>query len=84
MEYKELVEKFLTTQTEIITKLTIIETKIDDYKEVKGRVDTALNKSTQNEKDINEINDKLKWISRAIIGAIISCLVALLFAFIKV
>ena len=82
MEEKFL-EKFITTQTEILTKLTIIETKIDDYKEVKDKCDTAYTKSNQNEKEIERLNNKITWISRCIIGAIIGGIVTLLFKFIK-
>ena len=58
---KDFLEKFIKTQTEIITKLSIIETKIDDYKEVKGKTDTALHKANQNEKDIEELKEKMTW-----------------------
>lgn len=80
---KEFLDKFITTQTEILTKLTVIETKIDDYKEVKEKCDSAYTKSMQNEKDIDEINNKITWISRSVIGAIISGIIAFLFALIK-
>ena len=80
---REFLEKFISTQQEIITKLSVIETKIDDYKEVKDKCDSAYTKSNQNEKDIEELNNKITWISRCIVGAIISCVVALFFTLVK-
>ena len=76
MDYKEF-------QTEVLTRLTAIETKIDDYRTTKEQVNTALNKSIQNEKDIIEIKDKIKWISRTIAAAIISGFIGIAFVLIK-
>ena len=78
---KDFLEKFIKTQTEIITKLSIIETKIDDYKEVKGKTDTALQKSTQNEKDIKELKEKITWLTRLIVGAFITAIISGLIAY---
>lgn len=78
---KDFLEKFIKTQTEIITKLSIIETKIDDYKEVKGKTDTALQKSTQNEKDIKELKDKITWLTRLIVGTFITAIISGLIAY---
>lgn len=47
MVENKFLEKFLTTQNEILTKLSVIETKIDDYKEVKDKCDTAFHNSEQ-------------------------------------
>ena len=37
IDNNKFLEKFMTTQNEILTKLSVIETKIDDYKEVKDK-----------------------------------------------
>lgn len=74
MDYKEF-------QTEVLTRLTAIETKIDDYRTTKEQVNTALNKSTQNEKDILEIKEKIKWISRTIGAALIAGIIGILFIY---
>lgn len=78
---KDFLEKFIKTQTEIITKLSIIETKIDDYKEVKGKTDTALHKANQNEKDIEELKEKITWLTRLIAGAFITAIISGVVAF---
>jgi hypothetical protein len=76
-------EKFLTTQNEILTKLSIIETKIDDYKEVKDKCDTAFHTSEQNKKDIEILNNKITWVIRSILGALISGVIAFIFTLLK-
>lgn len=78
---KDFLEKFIQTQSEIITKLSIIETKIDDYKEVKGKTDTALNKALENEKDIKEIKEKITWLTRLIAGTFITAIISGIVAF---
>lgn len=76
-------EKFLTTQNEILTKLSIIETKIDDYKEVKDKCDNAFHTSDQNKRDIEILNNKITWIIRSILGALISGVIAFIFTLLK-
>lgn len=76
-------EKFLTTQNEILTKLSIIETKIDDYKEVKDKCDAAFHTSEQNKKDIEILNNKITWVIRSILGALISGVIAFIFTLLK-
>lgn len=54
-------------ETEVLTRLTRIETKLDDYIE----------------KRIAEIEEKLKWISRTVAGAVIAGAISMIFAIIK-
>lgn len=70
-------------ETEVLTRLTKIETKLDDYSRTRDRVDTAFNQSNENKKDILELQDKIKWMSRTTIGALLTGLVSLLVAVIK-
>ena len=70
-------------ETEVLTRLAVIESKLDDYKSVKERTDTAYTLATENKEDINEINDKIKWLSRTIVGAIIAGIIGIIFTFIK-
>ena len=57
----------------------MIETKLDDYNSTKDKAEEAFVKSTQNEKDIDEIKDKIKWLARtigvALIGLVIEVIV---------
>lgn len=73
-------------EREVLDRLMRLETKIDlqDYKGISEKVDNAETKCLQNERDINEIKDKLKWITRTTAAAIITALVGLVFVFIKI
>jgi hypothetical protein len=64
-------------EKEVITRLTIIETKLDDYSKNKEKTDDAYNLSKENEKNIADINEKLRWTGRAVIGAIITGVVGI-------
>lgn len=49
-----------TFETEVLSRLAVIENKLDGYKETKKTVYEADNRSKQNEQDIEELKDKLK------------------------
>lgn len=83
MSENKFLEKFLTTQNEILTKLSVIETKIDDYKEVKDKCDNAFHTSEQNKRDIEILNNKITWVIRSILGALISGVIAFIFTLLK-
>lgn len=70
-------------ERQVLERLTKIETKLDDYNNIRGRADASYNLSRQNEKDIEEIKDKLKWISRTIAASIITIVIGAIVAFIK-
>lgn len=71
-------------QTEVITRLTKIETKLDDYHTIKAKSESADARSIKNEAEIDEINEKLKWITRTTVGAIIAGLVGIVISLIKI
>lgn len=74
-------------EREVLERLTKIETKLDDYGSFRNKTEEAYSLSKENEKDIVEINDKIRWLSRTIVGAIIGAIIAgiigIIFAFIK-
>lgn len=70
-------------ETEVLTRLAVIESKIDDYKTTQQKSDEAYNLSHENKQDIYEINDKIKWITRLIAGAFITGAISLIFALIQ-
>lgn len=70
-------------ETQVLTRLAVIESKIDDYNKIKDRASEAYNNSIENKKDIADINDKIKWISRTIVGAIIAGAIGIVFALIQ-
>lgn len=64
-------------------KLTRIEERLTDYKEVSDRSNKALEIAKKNSEEIEELKEKNKWFSRAIIGAFITALIGLLFVYLK-
>lgn len=71
-------------ETEVLSRLAVIESKLDDYNNIKQKAEEAFNKSKSNEKDIEEINDKIKWLSRTITGAVITGVVGILIIVFKI
>ena len=79
------------TYTEIIERLAKIEVKIDDIKSLKENIDkhsveiTEIKSSIENQqKEIDEINESNNWLKRAVIGAVITAIVGVVFCFIKI
>ncbi len=70
-------------ENEVLTRLTKIETKLDDYSKNKEKTDEAYNLSKENEKEIAEINEKIKWITRTIAGAVIAGIIGIAISLIK-
>lgn len=70
-------------EREVLDRLTKIETKIDDYKEIKRDTASALALSKENEKEITDIQDKLKWITRTVVGAIITGIIGIVILLIQ-
>lgn len=66
-------------EKEVLERLTKIETKLDDYTNIRNKTEEAYSTSKENEKDIQEINDKIKWLSRTILGAIITGIIGIIF-----
>ena len=49
-------------QTQVLTRLAVIESKIDDYKNLQQKCNEAYSVSINNRERINKIEDTLKWI----------------------
>ncbi len=73
-----------TFETEVLTRLAVIESKLDGYKELKNVAYSADTRSKENESEIKELKDKNKWLSRTIAGAIIGGIITLVFLFIQI
>lgn len=58
-------------EVEVLTRLAVIESKLDGYKELKSVAYEGNNRSIENEKRINDLEDRNKWLARVAIGAII-------------
>lgn len=70
-------------ETEVLTRLARIETKLDDYDNLKNKVEETRAKAYSNERRIIEMEDEQKWLKHTIVGAIITNAVAIIFIFIK-
>lgn len=70
-------------EREVLERLTKIETKLDDYANLREKTEEAYTTSKSNEKDISEINDKIKWLSRTVAGALIGGSIGLIFVILK-
>ncbi len=70
-------------ELEVLTRLARIETKLDDYDNIKTKAEEARAKAYSNERRINEVEDKIKWLTRTITGATISAIVTIIFVLIK-
>lgn len=70
-------------ETEVLTRLAVIESKLDGYKELKTIAYSADTRSKENKSEIEELKEKNKWLSRTIIGAIIGEVVAIIFLIVK-
>ena len=71
-------------EREVLDRLTVIETKLDDYNKTKTTSEEANERSKSNEKDIYEIKDKIKWLSRTVAGALITGLIGILLVIFKI
>lgn len=70
-------------ETEVLTRLARIETKLDDYDNLKNKVEETRAKAYSNERRINDIEDKQKWLTRTIVGAIITGVISIIIIFVK-
>lgn len=71
-------------ETEVLTRLAVIESKLDGYKELKTIAYSADTRSKENKSEIEELKEKNKWLSRTIIGALIGEIVAIIFLVVKI
>ncbi len=68
-------------QREILDRLIRLETKIDnqDFTKINEKLDTALNKTLNNEEYIKEIKDANKWLWRTVVGSLLLGIIGILF-----
>lgn len=71
-------------ETQVLTRLAVIESKLDDYKSVSDKTEYAYSLSKENEKEIEEIKDKMKWLSRTVVGGLIAGAIGIIFILIQI
>ena len=88
-------DSYTSINTEIIERLVRLETKIDTFKtditkieEISGSNKNDIidlkNKAENLDKEVDEIKEKMQWISRTSIGAIVACVGGLVLAGLRV
>ena len=73
-----------TFETEVLTRLAVIESKLDGYQNIKEKADTAYTTAMQNKEDIKEMQDNNKWLFRTAVGACITSVISLIAMLVKV
>lgn len=72
-----------TFEREVLDRLAIIETKLDDYNSIKNKVEETNVLAMSNKKDIDDLKDKIKWITRTITTALITGVIGVIFTLLK-
>lgn len=70
-------------ETEVLTRLAVIENKLDDYKGLKSVAYEADTRSKENKEEITEINERIKWITRTVGAAVITGVIGIGIALLK-
>ena len=64
-------------ETEVLTRLAVIESKLDDYKGIKEKAEASYTIATNNAEEIKAIKDNNKWLFKTTIGAIITGIIGI-------
>ena len=70
-------------ETEVLTRLAVIESKLDDYKAIREKAEASYMISADNKEEIDKIKDNNKWLFRTTVGAIISGIIGIGIALFK-
>lgn len=70
-------------EIEVLTRLTKIETLLEDFRGVENKCNDAYNLSLNNKQRLDKMEDNNKWLFRTTIGAIIAGIVGIALAFFK-
>ena len=62
---------------EILERLVRMETKLDDFTNLREKTDTAFNTSNQNLKEIEKIQENVTWCWRTTVGAIVVAIISI-------
>lgn len=68
---------------DIRDRLIRIETKLDNFGKIETQSNDAYNLSKENKTEIEEIKDKMKWLSRTIIASFIGIIISAIVYVIK-
>lgn len=68
---------------DIRDRLIRIETKLDNFGKIETQSNDAYNLSRENKTEIEEIKDKMKWLSRTIVASFIGIIISAIVYVIK-
>lgn len=70
-------------EIEVLTRLTKIETMLEDFKGIEQKSTEAYNLSIKNKERLDKIEDNNKWLFRTTVGAVLTGLIAIILSLIK-
>lgn len=70
-------------EIDVITRLTKIETMLEDFRGVESKATEAYNLSMNNKQRLDKIEDNNKWLFRTTVGAVITGIIAIVISFIN-
>ena len=70
-------------EIEVLTRLTKIETMLEDFKGIEEKSTKAYDLSLNNKERLDKIEDNNKWLFRTTVGAVITGLIAIAISFFK-
>lgn len=70
-------------EIEVLTRLTKIETMLEDFKGIEEKSTKAYDLSLNNKERLDKIEDNNKWLFRTTIGAVLTGLIGIILNFIK-
>ena len=70
-------------EIEVLTRLTKIETLLEDFKGVENKATEAYNLSINNKQRLDKIEDNNKWLFRTAVGAVLTGVIGIILTFIK-
>jgi hypothetical protein len=70
-------------EIEVLTRLTKIETMLEDFKGIENKTNEAYNLAQNNKKRLDAIEDNNKWLFRTAVGAVITGLISIALTLLK-
>ena len=70
-------------EIDVLTRLTKIETMLENFKGVEDKSNEAYNLSINNKQRLDKKEDNNKWLFRTTVGAVLTGIIAIVLNFIK-
>lgn len=79
----EVLTRLARIETEVLTRLARIETKLEDYDNIKTKAEEARAKAYENERKIKALDERISWLVKTAVGAIITGIIAVAFLYLQ-